>query len=100
MLLYKAANVELQGILFKEDLSLSVISGELWLYFVSAFAITFRNINSAVNTENEHHINPLKKTKAPDFGWTLDLFSESVWVGPVGWIIYLYTAGKTTKTTT
>lgn len=51
--------------LLKEDLSLNVISGELWLRFVSAFAITFRSINSAMSAENEHHINPLKKTKGP-----------------------------------
>lgn len=86
--------------LFKEDLGLNVISGELCLRVVSAFAITFCNINSAMSTENEHHINPLKKTKAPAFGCTLDLFSESVWVGQVGWIICIYMAGKTTKITT
>lgn len=60
----------------------------------SAFVITFSCIINAVSTEKKN-INPLKKIRPQTLDG--DLFSDRVWTGPLGRVIYLCLAGNSTK---
>lgn len=92
-------NFELQGFYTHEDLSLSGMNGEnaatLAGVIAPAFVITFSCINNAASTEKDRHINPLQRTRPQTLDG--DLFSDRVWAGPVGWVIYLCLAGKSSR---
>lgn len=64
----------------------------------SAFVITFVHscINNAGNKKKkECHVNPLAKTRPQTLDG--DLFSDRVWAGPLGWVIYLCLVGRSIK---
>lgn len=68
----------------------------LAMVITSAFVITFSCINNAVSKKKkECHVNPLTKTRPQTLDG--DLFSDRVWAGPLGWVIYLCLVGKSIK---